>query len=616
MPIIMLDLKTSNQIAAGEVIENPASVVKELAENSLDAGAKRIKVTLKKGGAREITVLDDGCGIKPSEMRLSLERHATSKIRHIEDLDQISTLGFRGEALPSIASVSKMKVISRHTEEETGIQIALEGGQEKEFKEVGFHRGTKVTVEDLFYNTPARQKFLKGTAAETARVSRTLQLMALSRPDVSFSLERESGPLLNTPGDGSLYNVLFQIYGKDLCRHLGLLEYENEGLSLFGFATDPSFTLRSRNYQAYYVNGRYVRSRLFREVLDKSFARVVTSRRYPAAFLFLGIDPAEMDVNVHPTKIEVRFRREAGVRDFLENALSNFFENQFSIPGWKSGSAPEVKDDVNQKPGGASAGTEKLQESSSYRQQFIRKLPPRVFEPDFQAAGEAAEAERADKKKRSAEGVPHRNLSAPPSDEISAFESGGRISQKLLGQAFGTYIICQEEEHIYFVDQHAAHERILWEKYLEGNRNPSPAFRQEIIPLTLELPLQVSEAMEDRLEMLEKIGLEVEQFGTHTFVVRSVPFFLKGSFSSHMFLDVFEQVADRRLTAEDFLREAVLQLICKASVKAGQILTNEEMHRLLNDLEQCHNLYYCPHGRPTMFKMARGEMEKYFKRQG
>lgn len=608
MPIIKLDPKTSNQIAAGEVIENPASVVKELVENSLDAGAKRIKVILKKGGTQEITVIDDGVGIKTSEMRLSLERHATSKIKKIDDLEQINSLGFRGEALPSIASVSEMALTSRHESEETGARLTLEGGLEKNFQETGFHRGTKITVGNLFFNTPARRKFLKGVAAETARVSRTLQVMALSQPDVSFSLDREQGPLLKTAGDGNLYNVLFQIYGKDLCRHLVPLHYENEGLFLSGFASRSSFSARSRNYQAYFVNRRYVRSNLFKEALDKSFARVVTSRRYPAAFLFLHLDPSELDVNVHPTKIEVRFRNETRVREFMQQVLEGFFQEQFNLPGWEE----KIKE-----TGGGTAENPLPDDDKSYRQQHFQKPPPRVFEKGSLPADTAETAVKREAKGAEEQEVP---LPAPEGKEKATPAAGSPTrheewaSKKLIGQAFETYIILQEGESIYFIDQHAAHERIMWEKFYEQERLDT--FRQEILPLSLELPLQVADSIGDRLNELEEAGLEVEQFGNHTFIIRSVPFFMQGNFTAQMFFDLFEQVADQTLEKQEFLRETRLQLICKASIKAGQSLTREEMNRLLDDLEKCHNPHHCPHGRPIKFKMPRVEMEKNFKRQG
>ena len=325
MTIRKLDIVTTEQIAAGEVVENPSSIVKELVENSLDAGAQKIKVSFKEGGLKEITIIDDGTGIPSQEVRLALERHATSKIASFEDLGNIHTLGFRGEALPSIAAVSRLSIITRHRAEESGVHAYFEGGKEKTFQETGFAAGTKITVQDLFYNTPARLKFLKGIPAETTKIYRTIHRLALSRPDVSFLLQREGDLLLETIGDGDLLNAIVKIYGGELARELLALDFKEGSLSLRGYVSNPSFSRRSRNRQLFLVNQRYVRSRLLSEALDRSYARIVTAKRFPAAFLFLTVPPEKLDVNVHPAKIEVRFQDTEAVRLFLEQSLQEAF---------------------------------------------------------------------------------------------------------------------------------------------------------------------------------------------------------------------------------------------------------------------------------------------------
>ncbi|MDO9536429.1 MAG: DNA mismatch repair endonuclease MutL [Bacillota bacterium] len=592
MPIQKLDAITSEHINAGEIVENPSSVVKELVENSLDAGAKRIKVSLKNGGLEEISVVDDGSGIHSKEVRLALERHATSKIICLDDLENIKSLGFRGEALPSIASVSELEITTRHEEEDTGINIILKGNQEVFFKEVGFPAGTRVTVKDLFFNTPARLKFLKGIPAETARVTRTIHLLALSRPDVSFSLVKETGVLLETYGDGNLLNVILSIYGNILGRELIPLNFHSGDFSLNGFVSNPSFSRNSRNYQVFYVNKRYVRSQLMKEVLDKAFSKIITSRRYPAAFLFLTLPPQELDVNVHPAKVEVRFREEDAVKKFLGESLGEAFSPSYFIPRQNkteiaSLDSPQRRHEPEQRMKQSYFNvhyTEKPGEKEIVREEG----PQACINYEFLLGKATPHAELFTKK---------------------VFE--GPIS----GQIFGTYIILQEGEDLVLVDQHAAHERVIWEK-VQDREMEKDHYVQEILPIPLELPTFIIEILQDKIGLLKEIGLEMEQFGNNTFIIRAVPFFLKDVFTAELFMDIFENLSGSKMTETEFQKETLLQLSCKAAVKANKLLTLKEMESLLEQLSKCDNPYFCPHGRPVMVKIGKAAIEKYFKRQG
>ena len=601
MPIHKLDIRISEQIAAGEIVENPASVVKELVENSLDAGAKRIKVIFKRGGLQEITVIDDGSGIPAGEVRLALERHATSKISSLQDLQAICTLGFRGEALPSIASVSRMSISTRHRNEETGRYIFLEGGVEKETKEIGFPPGTRITVKDLFYNTPARLKFLKGVASEAGKISRIIHLLALSRPDTAFSLIKQNEVILELPGDGKLLNVITKIFGNDLARELVPLHFESAEFILKGYVSNPAYSRNSRNYQLFYINGRYIRSQLIQKALDRSFAGIVTSKRYPVAFLFLDIAPENLDVNVHPSKIEVRFHQEERVRLFLEQSLKEAFTPAYFLPiVYKQNirdkdTSPEITAKQDIKEDFHPEDTIKTVKDNSYHDYTRRNLQLQVAESRIPFTEK---------------NIINSALSAEPFTE-RCFD--GLIK----GQLFSTYIAVQKEDKLIFIDQHAAHERVIWEKLQQRKqKEEKEQYIQEILPLAVELPLQIADTVKDKLALLRELGLEMEQFGNNTVIIRAVPFFLRDIITAELILDILEEVSDPDLTGGEFQKEILLSLSCKAAIKANEHLTIEEISSLLAQLEKCKNPFFCPHGRPVAIKIEKYDIEKHFKRRG
>ncbi len=595
MPIYKLKPATANRIAAGEVVENPASVLKELLENALDAGASRIHITIKKGGLEEISVLDNGAGIPAGEVRLAFERHATSKIKTVEDLQSINTLGFRGEALPSIASVSRMELTTCHKDEKTGSYLYLEGGVEKAFKEVAFTRGTRVTVRSLFFNTPARHKFLKGVSSETAKATRLVQNIALSRPDVSFILQRESGRILETPGDGSVLNVIAGIYGHELSKNLLPLQYDGEGMMLDGYVSSPSFTRNSRNYQVFFVNGRLVHSIVIRQCLDKSFSGAVSSRRYPAAFLYFSLPLESVDVNVHPAKTEVRFRHENQVRDFLTTCLRKTFSAKQYVPAWlvkESSLQMQVNHERKTTPPGQKNGATPQRDTGSHKLEDDAHSKKGYFQPTT-ATGKAALLKG--------------------NTVLSLWE--GSIYDTVIGQLFSTYLLLQQGENLVILDQHAAHERILWEKICQ-RREEGGRLSQEVLPFTLEIPLSSAENAAAKAALLSEIGLEMEQFGNNTFIVRAVPFFIKDVLSAQLIQDIFEEILQQPLKEEEWKKETLLKLSCQAAIKAKQLLSREEIDSLLEQLKNCENPFYCPHGRPVMLKMEKKEIERMFKRRG
>ena len=585
MPVVRLDTKTISQIAAGEVVENPSSAVKELLENALDAAAKRIKVKLVKGGLEEITVLDDGCGIPAAELRLALERYATSKITAIQDLTRITTLGFRGEALPSIAAVSRLAITTCHTDEEIGSHIYLEGGEEKVFKPAGSPRGTMVTVKDLFYNLPVRRGFLRSVAAETARVSRIVEQLSLSHPHISFILESNGKTILETSGDGNMLNTILQIFGHKLAPHLLPVKWQERDYLLDGYISAPTLSLKRRSHQLFFTNRRHIHNRIFREALEYSFKHFVTARRYPLAFLFLSLPPQEMDLNVHPSKMEVRFQQEKALYDFLRKGITKAYTVKANISPYPDSQAGE-------------------RDENKVENKKVSRLG--IF--DFIEDDGPVQVSEAPAGNDEAYIVP----AAQGGQQLPY--SSERI---IIGQLFASFILLQHDESLFIVDQHAAHERILWDEWM-CRRAGENKYSQETLPFALELNLPLLEDLfsEEKLLLLAEIGLRLEQFGNNSFIVRTVPFFMKDIFSAGMLADILHELAgNNNSTAPRWQEEIMLQLICKAAVKANKLLSLQEMDELLRQLDGCDNPSYCPHGRPVIIKIKRNEIEKLFHRR-
>lgn len=626
MVIRKLDPQTCNQIAAGEVIENPSSVVKELVENAFDAGARHVKIIIKGGGLKEISVIDDGSGIPSGELRLAVERHTTSKIKSIKDLETINSMGFRGEALPSIASISRMIITTRYREEETGSYISLEGGSEKAFQERGFPVGTKVTVKDLFYNTPVRKKFLKGIISETARITRVVQFLALSRPDVSISLIRDNKTILMTPGDGNLFNVILSIYGSELGRLLFPLENREDTFCIAGYISSPAATRNTRNYQVFFVNQRYVHSTVLREALDRAYGRFITAKRYSLAFLHLYLPSGELDVNVHPTKIDVKFHQEEKVRAFVENSLEKALKQVYISPSNPGSRAVKQKESLNVKQYNLKTHGEEIQDTGNKRSAFKEEVNLN-FLPIFPSEIEMKHTFTMEKgnnnydeaifvlqdrenNRLAGAGV----LTDFPGDDFDLFKNEITASE-VVGQIFNTYILLQQGENIFFVDQHAAHERVIWEKIIK-DREKGKKLQHEIIPFSIELPLSLAEEISEKLGLLAELGLKIERFGNNTFIVRAVPYLVKDLFKARKIMDLLDRPELISLSGEQFQKEALLQISCKAAIKANQPLSREEIYSLIKMLGECKNPYLCPHGRPVFLKFSKRDLEKLFKRRG
>ncbi len=569
--IRLLDAHTVNQIAAGEVVERPASAVKELVENALDAGSSRVQIHLEEAGRRLLRVSDDGCGMDQDSARLALQRHATSKIGSVDDLNGVETLGFRGEALPSIASVSRMTL---STGERDGLRhvLRVEGGELSEDAAESGPRGTTVTVEDLFYNTPARLKFLKTDGHELATVVEAVSKYAVSRPSVVFRLTHGSAVLVETSGSGDALTALAEVWGKESVRALAPVDAFNGTARVTGFVSPPHFTKPNRNWYWLFVNGRPVRSKTVTAALDQAFRSLTPEKRYPLALLDVRIDPAKVDVNVSPTKSEVKFHQDGAVFDAVRRAVTSALLEHGMVPDAES----------------VSRASEALREAGDFER----------------AAVQLAMMAQAPM------GVP---VAVPePGRSMPELLQGLRV----LGQIADTFIVAENDTALLIVDQHVAHERVLYER-LRDSRGAVPIETQTLLePETLHLDRRTAELLAEKLEELRLVGFDLERFGGDSFLVRTVPAAVRGKTAMQLLRDLAEELADGTATgclvpARD---EILILCSCKMAVKAGDKLGHAEMERLMQDLALTENPYLCPHGRPITVVMPKSDLMRRFKR--
>lgn len=589
----LLDPHTINQIAAGEVVERPASVVKELVENALDSGAQRIEVELRDSGRSLIRVSDDGCGMRPEDAVSALQRHATSKIQSVDDLGAIGTLGFRGEALPSIASVSRMTL---RTCPEPGARFVLraQDGRVESFSGEPGRRGTEVRVEDLFYNTPARLKFLKSDATEMGAILEVLNRYALAYPWVAFRVVHQGAVSFESTGSGDQLQAVAEVWGREVARCLAEVDAQAAGLRVTGFVSPPHFTRPTRAYQYLSVNGRPIRSRTLTAALDQSYRDLTPERRYPAIVLNLEVAPDRIDVNVSPTKSEVKFMSEGQAFDAIRTAIRTALDLHGMMPSAESivgiGRLNEAASATH--PGAAaffgSFETQRPLEGLSHLPKLPREEPPATLEgPAFATQG--------------SERFPFAELL-----------DGLRV----IGQAMNTFILAETRRGIVVVDQHVAHERILYE-YLCGLKGHTPIERQPLLePQTLHLDRRAATLLMERLDEVERVGFDLEPFGGESFLLRSAPAALRGKDPLRVLRDVVDELVEgsvaRRLTPT---REQIwITSACKMAVKAGDPLSHAEMEKLIVDLASTENPYLCPHGRPITLTLGTEDLLRKFKR--
>jgi DNA mismatch repair protein MutL len=583
MPIRLLPPEVACQIAAGEVVDRPASVVKELLENALDAGAKSVSVTIDGAGRTLIQVADDGCGIPADELPLAIARHATSKLARAEDLFAISTLGFRGEALASIGSVARLSITSRPAHSAAGAQLHVEGGAIGRVEIVGAPAGTTVRVEELFYNLPARLKFLKQDSTERRAIDTLLARYALAYPHVRIKLTEGKTSSLQTGGDGDQRAILAALYGVEVGKQMLAVLAEETGMKLTGFISPTALTRSNRREITFFINGRWVQNVSLSAALLQAYHTLLMVGRYPLAVLFLKVEPAEVDVNVHPAKAEVRFREQDRVFSFVQRAVRRALLAYAPVPQV----APTLW------------GT-----------------PARQVDPAWSFASEQSSV-TSEKLPIGTEPPEIPPASLLPGSLAPPLPSSSVPLLRLIGQIGATYLIAEGPDGLYLIDQHAAHERVLFEKLMAQHNLKNIPSQALLTPAVIHLPPQSTNLLISQLPILQHFGFEVEPFGPNTFQVRAVPVLFAASDPSAALRAVVEDFEEDETPLQAEVEARVAGRVCKRlAVKAGQVLSPEEQRALLNDLETCASPRTCPHGRPTMIHLSVDMLERQFGRRG
>lgn len=684
--IHILDSETIDKIAAGEVVERPSSVVKELVENAIDAGATAITVEARDGGIEFVRVTDNGTGMEREQIRTAFLRHATSKIEQAQDLLQIASLGFRGEALSSIAAVSKVEVITKTKESLTGTHVILEGGTEKCFEEIGAPEGTTFIMRNLFFNTPVRRKFLKQPATEGGYIVELMEHLALSRPDISFKFMLGNQTRFHTSGNGDLREVIYRIYGRDVADSLVPIQEERNGVRVEGYLGKPVIVRSNRNFEIYYINGRFIKSNLVARALEDGYKEYLMQHKFPLCILHITMDRGSVDVNVHPTKMDVRFSDGIAFCSLLSEAVRDVLKSHEMIPGNVLVSEAEEKE---KKKAQASEkklserehipepfeqerrNAAKVMEETSYQaepqkmQDFLQKpVWNRIFEEkkientdnltenlaNNEDLEEAFFVDPGDKEgifqeKKSlgmeqGEGTQKSSISTNLNEGLSEGEdiigtvSGeqdagtqmnlfeeklltveNRSRYEIIGQVFNTYWLVQFEDKLFIIDQHAAHEKVKYERLMKQFHEKSIVSQSLLPPVIVSLSGQEEAVLLQYQEVFVALGFEVESFGGNEYAIRSVPVDLYGCSEKELFLDVLDELSEGSGRGSfQVIEEKIASMSCKAAVKGNNSLSRAEAESLIDELLTLENPYNCPHGRPTIIAMTQTELEKKFKR--
>lgn len=608
--IEVLDSITIDKIAAGEVVERPASVVKELVENAMDAGAKAITVEIKDGGISLIRVTDDGSGIPKDQVQKAFYRHATSKIKSAADLSQIHSLGFRGEALSSIAAVSQVELFTKPKDALLGCRYRIDGGKELECSEVGLPDGTTILVKNLFFNTPPRKKFLKSKITEGGYISELCEHLALSRPDVSFRFVSSGQDKFQTNGKGDLKEVIYRIYGKEIIKECIPFSYQSEdgSISLSGYLGKPILNRATRNFELFFVNDRFVKSNILAKALEEGYKPYLMQHKFPFAVLFLEIHPEEIDVNVHPTKMEIRFHKEPELLDFVSSAVTNGLKQMEMIPQvqlTEEKKEPEKKEKVPNFP----EIFEKKREEK-VQAQVQEKIPIATL---FDAITIKPEPVQPIIKAKNSIIIEKPVQMSFLEEKI--FTQENRPQYSIIGQVFETYWLVTYGDKLLFVDQHAAHEKVNYEKLMKQVKAGEVVSQQCNPPIICPISGKEEAVLEEYGSYLEALGFVWEDFGDHTLALRQVPLELYGHSGKNFFKAILDEISQEGVKGTpEIIQEKIASMSCKASVKGNSIMKTAEMESLLDQLLILDNPYHCPHGRPTMIVMTKQELEKKFKR--
>ena len=632
--IRVLDKTVADKIAAGEVIDRPVSIVKELVENSLDADASAVTVELKGGGKEYIRVTDDGCGIPAEEAETAFLRHATSKIEEEKDLDAIRTLGFRGEALASICAVARVDMITKTADAHTGKHLIAEGSEIIRSSATGCPDGTTITVRDLFYNVPARKKFLGSDGGESRRITDLLSRIALAYPDVRFRLINGKQEVFRTTGKGNILDCITRVYGRDLAKDLVPVDAARDGLILRGFVSSPGTSASSRNRQFFCVNGRVVASKTMERGLEKAYRERLFPGRFPIAFLFLQMPPDQLDVNVHPTKKEIRFDDEFSVEDFISAAVTEALQQKLAIPQpeggrpvakiaeaaetaktaetavGSTGAQDSVQEQVpDTKPG--TIGTAPAPASSDTSELAAESKAASPFSAP-QEEGQQMDLKNVLKDLRQKVGEETVSYDAPPAPDAPFRLEIDQL--EVIGSVFSTYIITTDGDSMYLIDQHAAHERVFYEMLLQQYHSQEKLQQTMLLPLQISVSAQTQQSEENWIGYLQEMGYDIENFGPRVYIVRSIPAFMDPAEGERFLRQMLLELDDKPDLHSFASLDRLITRSCKSAIKGGDKLDPAEITALLHRLAECRNPWSCPHGRPTIIRFTRYELERMFKR--
>ena len=659
--IHVLSQDTINKIAAGEVIERPMAAAKELIENAIDAGADTIAVEIDNGGKSLVRITDNGSGMEAEDIELAFTPHATSKIKDVEDLLTVSSLGFRGEALSSIASVSQLEMITKTEEALMGTRYCIEGGKKKQIESIGCPAGTTFLVRNLFYNTPARLKFLKTAKTEAGYISGLVERMALSHPDISFRFLDQKQLKLSTSGNGSLKDVIYHIYGKDVAGNLIEIKQKEVFCQMEGFIGKPVLSRGNRAMMNYFINGRYVKSPVVQRAVIEAYAPYTMQHRYPFTALHITVDPEFVDVNVHPQKMEIRFHNEKEIYQSIFHGISEalkyrelipeitfreqpaksdagkekrglhvepFEEKRNAVFYKNNAEAPKVKE-YDEKEPSETVLRERPDDYMKERKEVVRETVDGTAEENLQ---ETADRTAGENLRETADRTAEKNLRETADDSLKSepiknavqenlFEEGilsakAEKEVKIIGQVFSTYWILQYEDAMYLVDQHAAHEKVLYERFMKEIANQKPMTQLLQPPVILSLSMIQQQALEEHKDIFAHLGYQIENFGGREYAVSGVPAHLPEVGSQDLLIEIIDSLLEERKQSKtpELLLDKIASMSCKAAVKGNNHLPLEQMQELLTELMTLENPYHCPHGRPTMIRMTKKELEKKFQR--
>lgn len=613
--IAILNQETIDKIAAGEVVERPCSVVKELVENAIDAGSTAITVEIKEGGISFIRITDNGCGIERDQVAVAFYRHSTSKIRSAEDLLTVKSLGFRGEALSSISAVARVELITKTYDELTGTRYVIEGSKELSNEEIGAPDGTTFIVKDLFYNVPARRKFLKTAQTEGSYISDMVEKLALSHPDISFKFINNNQTKLHTSGNGNRKDIIYHIFGREISSSLLEVKHECEYFKVEGFIGKPVITRGNRNYENYFINGRYVKSNILSRAIEEAYKSFLMQHQYPFTVLYFTFF-SELDVNVHPTKMELRFDNNNEIYVELCDTIYAILSHKEMIPEVPVDSTPASKKIVHEykEPIPEPFEKRRINEVRAAESRSVYGQSVTSTVKNYSATEPAAKAPETSTAYEPAQVVTGTQQTLGDYDKVFLTESSKK-QFSIIGQLFKTYWLIEFEDKLYIIDQHAAHEKVLYEKTMARLANKDFTSQRISPPIVMTLDARECEMLEKYRPQIEQFGYEVEHFGGKEYMISAIPDNLFNIDMKDLFiemLDDFSNATGRQ--TPDIITEKVASMSCKAAVKGNDKLTLPEINKLIDELLSLDNPYNCPHGRPTIISMSKYEIEKKFKR--